>query len=152
MISYSRRDKKKKTKIPGPQDYCVRVSFFKIPFSPFLFFFSFFSSFLRFFHLSPRITQDALHIGNVVTRYYFIFIFAFAFSITLRLQLNPYIESSVLKKSFNVTLGKERFAGDKRNVKSRLHRGYSRKALRWFAAPIKDYRHCPITCLTVSGQ
>lgn len=54
VISYSRRDKKKKTKIPGPQDYCVRVSFFKIPFSPFLFFFLFFfiSSFL------PSLTED----------------------------------------------------------------------------------------------
>ncbi|KAL2716643.1 sperm-tail PG-rich repeat-containing protein 2-like [Vespula squamosa] len=86
VISYSRCDKEKKTKIPGPQYYCI----------------------------------------------------------------NPYIESSVLKKSFNVTLGKEKFVGETKKVKSRLYRGFSKKTLRWFATPLKDYRHCPITCLTVS--
>ncbi|KAF7410340.1 hypothetical protein HZH68_004721 [Vespula germanica] len=86
VISYSRCDKEKKTKIPGPQYYCI----------------------------------------------------------------NPYIGSSVLKKSFNVTLGKEKFIGETKKVKSRLYRGPSKKALRWFATTHKDYRHCPITCLTVS--
>ncbi|XP_046815309.1 sperm-tail PG-rich repeat-containing protein 2-like [Vespa crabro] len=88
VISYSRRDKEKRTKIPGPQYYCI----------------------------------------------------------------NPYIESSVLKKSFNVTLGKEKFIGEKKSVKGRLQRGYTRKTLRCFSKSYKDYRHCPITCLTVSRR
>ncbi|KAI4494484.1 hypothetical protein M0802_008805 [Mischocyttarus mexicanus] len=84
VIPYSRRDKEKKKKVPGPQDYCI----------------------------------------------------------------NPYIDSSVIKKSFNVTLGKPKFIGEKKRVKNRLKP--SKKTLRWFVTPIEDYRHCSVTCLTVS--
>ncbi|KAK2587775.1 hypothetical protein KPH14_003881 [Odynerus spinipes] len=66
----------------------------------------------------------------------------------IRRGINPYIASSVLKKSFNVSLGRPKIKGETKETKGRLHRGFSKKTLRWFATPVKDYQHCPINCLT----
>ncbi|XP_020279765.1 sperm-tail PG-rich repeat-containing protein 2-like isoform X2 [Pseudomyrmex gracilis] len=57
-------------------------------------------------------------------------------------HINPYITSSVLKKSFNVTLGKARSANDINEIQRPWRYRRSKKVLRWFAAPLKMHQHC----------
>ncbi|XP_012272396.1 sperm-tail PG-rich repeat-containing protein 2-like [Orussus abietinus] len=66
-----------------------------------------------------------------------------------RSTLDPSVASSVLKKSFNVTLGESRPPKDGAKEEQRDEKGHfkqKKKTLRWFAVPLHTYEHCVRRC------
>ncbi|XP_072754212.1 uncharacterized protein [Anoplolepis gracilipes] len=60
----------------------------------------------------------------------------------LHYHIHPYIASSVLKKSFNVTLDKSKIIKPINEIQTPWQHRRSKKVLRWFAVPRKRYQHC----------
>ncbi|XP_011691565.1 PREDICTED: sperm-tail PG-rich repeat-containing protein 2-like [Wasmannia auropunctata] len=63
----------------------------------------------------------------------------------LHYHIHPYITSSILKKSFNVSLGKPRTIErmkSKNEIQTPWHHRRPKKTLRWFAVPRERYQHC----------
>ncbi|KAG5327879.1 STPG2 protein, partial [Pseudoatta argentina] len=59
-----------------------------------------------------------------------------------RYHIHPYIASSILKKSFNVTLGQPKTIQRISEVQTPWQRRRSKKILRWFAISHEKYQHC----------
>ncbi|XP_011068530.1 PREDICTED: sperm-tail PG-rich repeat-containing protein 2-like [Acromyrmex echinatior] len=59
-----------------------------------------------------------------------------------RYHIHPYIASSILKKSFNVTLGQPKTIQRINEVQTPWQRRKSKKILRWFALSHEKYQHC----------
>ncbi|KAG5315012.1 STPG2 protein, partial [Acromyrmex insinuator] len=59
-----------------------------------------------------------------------------------RYHIHPYIASSILKKSFNVTLGQPKTIQRINEVQTPWQRRQSKKILRWFALSHEKYQHC----------
>ncbi|XP_018397188.1 PREDICTED: sperm-tail PG-rich repeat-containing protein 2-like [Cyphomyrmex costatus] len=60
----------------------------------------------------------------------------------LHYHIHPHITSSVLKKSFNVTLGQPNTVQKINDIQTPWQRRRSKKTLYWFAVPREKYQHC----------
>ncbi|XP_046142150.1 sperm-tail PG-rich repeat-containing protein 2-like [Osmia bicornis bicornis] len=64
--------------------------------------------------------------------------------------IHPYLSSSILKKTFNVKLGKPKVIAEMMKQEepgTKVHCPCKRKKLRWFAMGPKAYQHCDTVCI-----